>query len=271
MDQPKRTAFDQVDRTGDPRDFVRYLDTTRATPFFQEVKQRSFALLDPHPGARVLDLGCGTGEDVRALAQLVGPAGRAVGVDASATMIAEARRRAAGTHLPVAFSRQDAHRLAFADGTFDGCRAERLLQHVEHPRVVLAEMVRVARSGGRVALWESELEMLVIDAPDRAVSRTLQHFICDGFRHGAIGHQLYRLCKEAGLGEVEAAPLSRAITDFALVDSAFDLRTAARRAAAAGLVTAAETTAWLEYLEAASAAGHFFCAVAGFLVGGRKP
>jgi trans-aconitate methyltransferase len=41
-----------------------------------------------------LDLGCGTGDDVRAISKIVGPSGSAYGVDASAAMIAEARRSA---------------------------------------------------------------------------------------------------------------------------------------------------------------------------------
>jgi SAM-dependent methyltransferase len=270
-EKSRRTAFDQVDRTTDPADFVRYLDATRATDFFQEIKQRSYDLLGLRAGDHVLDLGCGTGEDVAALAPRVGSGGRAVGVDVSATMIAEAQRRTAGMGLPVEFVRGDAHHLDFPDGAFDGCRAERLLQHASDPQAVLAEMARVAKPGARIVVWESELEMLVFDAPDRAVSRTMAHFICDGFRNGAIGHQLYRRFRETGLVDVEARLLGRAMTDFALVESAFDLRASARRAADAGMLTDAQAAGWVASLKEADRAGTFFCAVAGFLVSGHKP
>ncbi len=271
MEKSRRTSFDQVDRTTDPADFVRYLDTTRATDFFQEIKQRSYDLLALAGGDHVLDLGCGTGDDVAALATRVGSSGRAVGVDVSATMIAEARRRTTGSRLSMEFVRGDAHHLDFPGASFDGCRAERLLQHARAPQTVLAEMVRVAKPGARIVVWESELEMLVFDAPDRAVSRKMQHVICDGFRNGAIGHQLYRRFHEAGLTDVRPLLLGRAMTDFALAESAFDLRATARRAAERGTVTAAEAADWIASLEAANQAGHFFCAVAGFLVSGRKP
>jgi len=39
MTNPLRRQFDAVDSTTDPADFVRYLDTTRATNFFQQIKQ----------------------------------------------------------------------------------------------------------------------------------------------------------------------------------------------------------------------------------------
>jgi ubiquinone/menaquinone biosynthesis C-methylase UbiE len=271
VEKSRRIEFDRVDGTTDPADFVRYLDATRAMDFYQEIKRRSYDLLALNAGDAALDLGCGTGDDVVALAERVGPTGRAVGVDFSATMIAEARRRTAGTSLPVEFIEGDAHHLEFPEGAFDGCRAERLLQHAIDPQIVLSEMVRVAKPGARIVIWESELEMLVFDAPDRAVSRKMQHYICDGFRNGAIGHQLYRRFHQAGLTNVQPLLLGRSMTDFPLVESALDLRASARRAADEGVITATEAADWIAYLEDAANAGMFFCTVAGFLVMGRKP
>ena len=270
MEGSRRTAFDQVDETGDPQDFVRYLDTTRRTEFFREIKRRSLMLLDLQPGARVLDLGCGTGDEVLALAEAGGSTGLAVGADFSATMVAEGRRRANAGGLAASFVRADAQRLPFADASFDGCRAERLLQHVPDADAALRELVRVARAGAWIVLWEADLETLVFDAPDRAVSRRIALSICDGFRNGAIGHELYRRFKKLGLEEVQAEPRIRAMTEFDLMESAFDLHASARKAAEAGVVTATEAAAWIAALEVAAADDTFFAAVSGFLVSGRK-
>jgi SAM-dependent methyltransferase len=270
VDKSLRTAFDQVDRTTDPADFVHYLDTTRATDFFQEIKQRSYALLDMHAGDHVLDVGCGTGDDVLALAQRVGAAGRAVGVDASATMIAEAERRTAEAGVAAECMQMDAQHLTFPDAIFDGVRAERLLQHVPDPAAALAEIVRVAKPGARIVIWEADLDLFVIDAPDYATSRAMQRFICDSFRNGGIGHELYRRFKDLGQTDVQATPLTRELNDLALVESAFDLRASTERAAAAGIITQQAGLDWLASLERARDAGRFFCAVGGFLAFGRK-
>ncbi len=48
-------------------------------------------LLALQPGEKVLDIGCGTGDDIRDLAQLVGSSGWCVGVDQNGAMIEEAR------------------------------------------------------------------------------------------------------------------------------------------------------------------------------------
>jgi ubiquinone/menaquinone biosynthesis C-methylase UbiE len=89
-----RGAFTDIDRAIDPAGFVRVLDTLTALDFVRAYKRRTFALLDVQPGTSVLDLGCGTGDDVQELARLVGPGGRAVGIDRSETVIAQARERA---------------------------------------------------------------------------------------------------------------------------------------------------------------------------------
>ena len=59
----------------------------------QDYKRRTFALLGAKAGARLLDVGCGTGDDALAMARLVGPDGHVTGIDTSETMIAEARAR----------------------------------------------------------------------------------------------------------------------------------------------------------------------------------
>ena len=260
MDKSLRTSFDRVDGTTDPDDFVRYLDTTRGTEFFQEIKRRSLTLLDLRPGDRALDVGCGTGDEVIALSEVLGAQGWAVGADASATMVAEGRRRVDAEGLSA----------SFVDASFDGVRAERLLQHVPDAELALRELVRVARAGAQVVLWEADLETLVFDAPDRAVSRRIALFICDGFRNGAIGHELFRRFKQLGLQEVQAEPRIRAMTEFWLMESAFDLRASAQKAATAGIVTEREASDWIASLEASADERMFFAAVSGFLVSGRK-
>jgi ubiquinone/menaquinone biosynthesis C-methylase UbiE len=273
MEKSLRIEFDQVDNTTDPADFVRYLDAARATDYYREIKRRSYRLLNLQPGDHVCDVGCGTGDDVVALAQFVGRGGRAVGIDVSETMIREAEQRAAAglsVGSTVEFIRMDAQHLDLPDGLFDAVRAERLLQHVPDPDAALAEIVRITKLGGRVVIWEGDLDLFVIDALDYEVSRVMQRFICDGFRNGRIGHELYRRFKDLGLSDVTATPLTLELTDLAFVESALNLRASTQRAADAGLIEHERGAAWLASLEAADEAGRFFCASGGFLVFGRN-
>src|SRR5436190_7490190 len=80
--------------------------------------RRGLAALAPHPGERVLDIGCGGGETALDLARAVAPDGTVVGVDLSAAVLAFARRAAQGCER-VRFVQADAEVLPFEPASFD--------------------------------------------------------------------------------------------------------------------------------------------------------
>ncbi len=91
----------------------------------------------------VLDVGCGTG---RSAAVLGGLGARVVGVDPDAAMLAAARRRLDAPVLAVG------ERLPFPDRAFDATIAVTVLEFVQDPAEVLAEMARVTRSPGTIVV-----------------------------------------------------------------------------------------------------------------------
>src|SRR5215470_20117561 len=115
--------FSNIDTARDPSEFVRFMDDANAMEFFRSAKERTFGLLALQAGHHVLDVGCGAGDDVRALARIVGPSGRSVGIDSSQTMIVAARERTAG-EAGIEFRIGDAERLDFPDNSFDACRTD---------------------------------------------------------------------------------------------------------------------------------------------------
>jgi ubiquinone/menaquinone biosynthesis C-methylase UbiE len=264
-------GFRGVDQTTDPASFVHFLETVSAMDAIQVLKRRTFALLEVKPGQHLLDIGCGLGDEARALAHLVGSTGQVIGVDSSETMITEARNRTTEKNLPVQYAVGDIHALDFADNTFDGCRAERILGHVANPRQALAELRRVAKSGARIVALDPELETLVLDVEDRTTTRKILHFYCDSARNVWIARQYRRLFHEARLTDIAVFADTILFTSYAEADRIFRLQDTAKRAQAAGVVSEAEGTAWLEELDRANQAGRFFAALTFFFVSGRKP
>lgn len=100
----------------------------------------------PRPGARILDLGSGTGELTAALAR---GGANVVGVDASARMVAAADAKAPPR---TTFVRGSAFRLPFASDTFDAATSAFVLRNLLDLRAAFAELARVVRPGGRIAL-----------------------------------------------------------------------------------------------------------------------
>jgi ubiquinone/menaquinone biosynthesis C-methylase UbiE len=122
---------------------------------------------------------------------------RVVGLDASETMIAEARRRARERQAGVAFEVGDVQALPFPDSTFDVCRAARLLEHLPRGERAISEMARVTRKDGRIVVFDFDWDTLVIDHPDKETTRTIVLSYSDSIQNGWIGRQLPRLFKGA--------------------------------------------------------------------------
>ncbi len=116
--------------------------------FGQDPRWRRFLVsrIEAGPADRVLDVATGTGAVALELVRRKGCA--VVGVDASAGMLAEARRRTNGT---IELVEASAESLPFADGEFDALTFTYLLRYVEDPASTLRELARVVRPGGTVA------------------------------------------------------------------------------------------------------------------------
>ena len=159
------THFTRVDQTADPGFFIHFLDEANKLPGALAWKPTILDGLRLQPGSRVLDLGCGAGDDAFDLAGRVSPGGDVIGVDVSATLINEATRRAVGRDLAVTFEVGDAQSLRFSDGTFYAVRTERMLMHVPDPKQAFSEMARVLRPGGRIAVADLDWGTQFCDSP----------------------------------------------------------------------------------------------------------
>jgi SAM-dependent methyltransferase len=270
---PWHNAWWQVDGTADPHWFIEYLDAIRADKIkcAEAEPAQFFDYLDVRAGQHVLEVGCGTGDLLPLLARLVGREGRVVGVDKSEVMIAEARRRASGSDWPIECMVGDANRLDCATGSFDRCFTSAVLQHLPDPAGALAEMVRVVRPGGRVAVTEHDWETQIIAADEHTSMRRLLNFFCDEIRHGQIGRQLPGLFHALGLRDVVVTPITFTSLDYTRTARSLKLPTLIARAEQAGAITRAEGAALLAELERRGATGKFFRAVTAFRVHGHKP
>lgn len=138
-------------------------------------KELSYSLLNPRPGMRVLDVGCGAGVDLPALSKLVGPIGATVGLELNTDLVNEARALAARIDEPAASPifvvHGDALNMTIPSAEFDRVRTDRALQHIPRPERAVAEMWRILKPGGVLTLVEPDWGSMVV-APGGAVGPT---------------------------------------------------------------------------------------------------
>src|SRR6266446_4160495 len=107
------------------------------------------------PGARVLDVACGTGNTAI-------PASRAgasvTGVDIAPNLLSQARKRAAAEGLEIEFDEGDAEELPYSDHSFDVVLTMFGAMFAPRPDRVAAELARVCKPGGLIAManWTPE-------------------------------------------------------------------------------------------------------------------
>lgn len=101
------------------------------------------------PGMRVLDVACGTGNTAIPEARA---GARVIGVDIAPNLLEQARARAAEESLDIDFREGDAEHLEFADGSFDAVVTMFGAMFAPRPELVAAEMLRVCRPGGMIAM-----------------------------------------------------------------------------------------------------------------------
>jgi SAM-dependent methyltransferase len=141
----------------------------RLAETFAPIHDRVVEALELAPGARVLDVACGTGGVALRAARL---GADVVGVDISADQLAKARRSAEAEGLEIRFDEGDCQELPYADAEFDAVpSAFGAIFAPDHERTA-AELARVCRPGGRLALtaWRKDAWSEVHAKAGRTVS-----------------------------------------------------------------------------------------------------
>jgi SAM-dependent methyltransferase len=254
---PELYRFSSVDTGPDPGALIAFLEAHQTLAGLRSAKSAMLDQLRLGQARSALDVGCGLGDDLIEMARRLPPGGNATGVDASQAMIGQARHRACGLGVDVCFE------------TVDACRPERLLVHVPDPQRVIAEMTRVTRPGGRIAALDPDVGDVVVDHPDRELTRVITHSFAGGaVAHSWIGRQLPRLFRRVGLTEVSASPVM-VLTHLEFFQMMFASHV--RRLCSDGVLTSRQADHWWSELGRQAGSGDFLAGVLFFLVAATRP
>ncbi len=156
------------------------------------------ALAAVAPGDTVLDLGSGAGFDAFLAAERVGPHGNVIGVDLTPEMIEQARANAVrGGYSKVEFRLGDIENLPVADASIDHVVSNCVLNLVPNKPRAFAEIFRVLKPGGRIAIAD-----IVLDGPLPKSLQGDEDGWCSCISGAVSRHDYLEGLAEAGLTEV---------------------------------------------------------------------
>ena len=149
---------------------------------------------------RVADFGCGVGMVTALLAELVGPEGHVVGIDASAAQLAQARERLQAGGTNVSFVEASATDTGLPPGSFDLVYCRFLLLHLPEPERALREMCTLLKPNGILVCEDGDLTSAGSEPPS-APRRLRRPLGPPGPERGVdytLGRRLFQMVQAAG-------------------------------------------------------------------------
>jgi SAM-dependent methyltransferase len=224
--------------------------------------------VQPRPGELILEVGCGSGVLDRWLARYTSLANRIIAVDVNRYLLREAAALALQEDLAgiIAFQEGTAEALPFPDKHVDIALSFTVLEE-GHADRMLAELVRVTKPGGRVAVMVRAIDIpLVVNIPLRPELKSKVQ-IPRGFvaAQGCADASLYGRIHQTGLERVQMWPQFAASTQPETPQAQF------AHGAILGALTAEETQEWHAAMTQAVAEGTYFIAQPFHCAVGTKP
>jgi len=248
---------------------VASLESRGRTAGYLSAVRSLLAAAEIQPGERALEVGCGTGVLCRWLARETGLNNPITGMDVNAYFLNEAREIAQreGLESAVSFREGSAEALPFDDGSVDVAFSSTVNQRV-NADLMLAEMLRVAKPGGRIAVLGHAHDInrwinLPLPAALKAKIESPPWVEDRGHPQGCDDASLYHRFASLGLTDLKMFPYVSAFSDSA--------RLRFLQGGRLPTLTAEEAAEWRTAVERAEADGTFFIATPFHCAVGTKP
>ncbi len=272
-----RLGYERVDDDANVTVLLGTMDATAGWDATRQIRRWERTLVGLSSGQRLFDVGCGLGDAAIALGEDLGHDGEVVGIDVSAEMIAAAVVRSRAARCPARFVIGDAMALGEPDDSFDVVRSERTLQWLADPKVAVAEMARVLRPGGRLALIDTDWSTFDVDVGEDELRRRVRDAMrTERRRPSNIGRRLTELVRGAGLEVVAETTATHHWKAWdpdrsPAPEGCFSMSSLAEDLVETGQLAAADQGRFVSTIHDAARAGRFSMSLTMFGVVAAKP
>jgi ubiquinone/menaquinone biosynthesis C-methylase UbiE len=215
-----------------------------------------FDSLEPKPGQAILDIGCGGGHLVQSFGRIVGSSGRAVGLDISEDQLSNARtlcEDAIATELVAG----DATNMDFPDDSFDAVSSIQTMEYITGIDLALAEIKRVVKPGGTIALVSVLWDLFRFHGPDPELNQLMLDVWKNHCPHQMLPMEIIRKLETIGFENIEQKPIAFVNTELGENTYAYWAARAVAVFAKANGVDSDKVDTWLDQLSQSEKEGRF--------------
>lgn len=236
-----------------------YLNQTAS--LLKTIKELSYAPFLGLTSGSIIDVGCGTGQDIFNIANLVNDQVNCVGLDADPGMIATALSQNA-VKGNLSFQEGSADALPFADESFDGLRNERLIQHLSNPDKAFKDFNRVLKIAAPIAIVETDWSSISLyNAPIDIATRIKHFYAHENVASGNVALHLSTLLSQNGFGNIKFKVFPIVTDSLDQVKAFTRLEFVLQKMLELGKLSQNELTVLMSTLDKAATEGYFATAL----------
>jgi ubiquinone/menaquinone biosynthesis C-methylase UbiE len=260
-------SFSDLDNDSNADFFINSMDIMYSIKEVQSIKKRAIASMNLNIGDKVLEVGCGHGQDVEIISKIIGDEGSVVGIDSSVRMISEAKKLSKQTNAE--YLVMSAKNINFNDSFFSACHADRLLVGHQDYNNIFDEILRVLKPGGTISITDVDA-LSIIMYPFTNSTQKILNQIHRSFINPFIGRSLPALFVEKNLKNIQTFPDLLMINDFNILAKIFNFSDIINELILRNELTIIEGNNWLDSMLKASQEGSFMYCVSFFTTTGQK-
>lgn len=145
--------------------------------FLRDLKVLSYSFFKSITEGVIIDLGCGIGEDIYQMSEILGNNIKFYGIDHDINMLNKGTIKFKKDNL--SFLKSEAHSLPFSDNSVAGIRTERMTQHLQNPHETFEEMYRITQKNGIITVIETDWDSLNIYDDQYNVFRKIRKYLTE--------------------------------------------------------------------------------------------
>jgi len=238
---------------------ISYLEDTGK--ILKDLKEYSYNPFKSIEEGIIIDLGCGTGNDVLKMSEQLNPALEFIGIDHDPQMIAKASETL-NKISKIKFLQSEVYPLDFETESVAGIRTERMVQHLKEPIKVIKEIYRVLKKNHPFVIVETDWDSLTFYNDQNSTSKKINKFLTDiKVNNGMAAKKLTSYLAESSFRNIKFEIFPFVLKSLKDANDYLWLEIILEEARDKGFITEEEHQLFVSSIKEADAENYFSCSI----------